>query len=30
MADKVTTAYEDLQFAPLAEGSPVQVQPGST
>lgn len=25
MIDKMMTAYEDLQFAPLAEGSPVQV-----
>ena len=25
MTEKVVTAYEDLQFAPLAEGSPVEV-----
>jgi quercetin dioxygenase-like cupin family protein len=25
MPDKTLTAFEDLQFAPLAEGSPVQV-----
>ena len=25
MTDKMMTAYEDLPFAPLAEGSPVQV-----